>query len=403
MRQINQNNEQSKIRYIDLFAGAGGLSSGLSMTGMYNRLFAIEKDPDAFTTYKNNLINHSFSNWPDWLEMKNWDIIDLMETHSEHLRELSGDVDLIVGGPPCQGFSLAGKRSHTDERNLLPTYYLRAIEAMKPKAIFFENVKGFNLPFKASDGGEKTFSKDLMIALEELGYTPFSRIIDFSEHGVPQRRERFILFATRKDIGINPVSFFNKLNEATEPFLKKRNLKYPITVRDAIGDLLQSDQEKDGSSRFLFGTYTSDPKSAYQDLMRSGNEVVLNHRFPNHKEEIKLRFSEIIRKQLSNKDIRERYATKKTMTQLLDGEKPSPTLTTLPDDYIHYSEPRVLTPREYARIQSFPDSFVFYGKYTTGGKRRKLEVPIYSQIGNAIPPLFAELSGTVIGGLLNGI
>jgi DNA (cytosine-5)-methyltransferase 1 len=101
-----------------------------------------------------------------------------------------------------------------------------------------------------------------------------------------------------------------------------------------------------------------------------------------------------------NDELRKKYNLKKHTVVPLCENSCTPTLTTLPDDYIHYCEPRILTVREYARVQSFPDSYEFKGKYTTGGERRKVDVPRYSQIGNAIPPLFAEQAGIILKGML---
>lgn len=394
---------EKKQSYIDLFSGCGGLSLGFSFTNKFNRLFAVEKNSDAFLTYSHNLLTSENTTWPSWLEKRNWDILELISNHKDRLKSLSGRVDLIVGGPPCQGFSLAGKRLHADERNSLSFYYLELIRIINPKAIFFENVKGFCMPFKDVEMGHFSYSDHFLQSLDDLGYQSQYNILDFSKYGVPQRRERFILFATRNDINVNPNIFFEELENTSSAFLNRRGLKCPITVGDAIGDLLQSDQEKNEGERFLFGGYSSEPFNEYQQLMRKGSRSVMNHRFPNHCDNVKNKFSEIINEKLTKHEIKERFSTKKNIIQLLDKGKPSPTLTTLPDDYVHYSEPRVLTPREYARIQSFPDSFVFHGKYTTGGKQRKLDVPIYTQIGNAVPPLFAELAGDVIGEILNGI
>ena len=142
--------------------------------------------------------------------------------------------------------------------------------------------------------------------------------------------------------------------------------------------------------------------------MREGiNKTVADsHRFPNHKKEIISKFDFILKNSRKNKDIsksiRKKYHIKKHTIIPLDKNAKSPTITTLPDDYIHYSEPRILTVREYARIQSFPDWYEFKGKYTTGGKRRTQEVPRYTQIGNAIPPLFSEQSGIALKQLLDG-
>ena len=129
-----------------------------------------------------------------------------------------------------------------------------------------------------------------------------------------------------------------------------------------------------------------------------------SHRFPNHRNETVVKFRYIINNLPKGrnivKDIKFKYRTKKSYVVLLDQDQPSPTLTSLPDDYIHYSEPRILTVREYARIQTFPDWFEFKGKYTTGNTLRRKEVPRYTQVGNAIPPLFAEQCGLVLKQML---
>jgi DNA (cytosine-5)-methyltransferase 1 len=136
--------------------------------------------------------------------------------------------------------------------------------------------------------------------------------------------------------------------------------------------------------------------------MRVGwaNDIPDSHRFPNHNKVTKSRFVFILKKCHKGvsvaKGVKQKFKLRKRSIVPLDGNGKSPTLTSLPDDYIHYSEPRVLTVREYARIQSFDDWFEFKGKYTTGGKLRIIEVPRYTQIGNAVPPLFAELSGNVL-------
>jgi len=139
--------------------------------------------------------------------------------------------------------------------------------------------------------------------------------------------------------------------------------------------------------------------------MRKGaGRTADSHRFAKHREHIIERFQFILNNSRKNKDIdkeiRDKFSLKKHCIIPLDANDKSPTLTTLPDDYVHYSEPRILTIREYARIQSFPDWFEFKGKYTTGGNRRKLEVPRYTQVGNAIPPLFGEQSGLVLKQLI---
>jgi len=186
-----------------------------------------------------------------------------------------------------------------------------------------------------------------------------------------------------------------------------KNLTVNTNLKDAISDLLKANRLKESPDTrgFQAGTY-SKINSSYQTLMRKGivDEIADSHRFPKHRPDIVEKFNVILSTCKKNKDIdsktREHFNIKKHTIIPLDKNDKSPTITTLPDDYIHYSEPRILTVREYARIQSFPDWYQFKGKYTTGGKRRTQEVPRYSQIGNAIPPLFGEQSGIALQKIL---
>ena len=178
---------------------------------------------------------------------------------------------------------------------------------------------------------------------------------------------------------------------------------------DAISDLLKKNGTKATPEfpNFQSGVYGKE-KGNYQKLMRVGIDQIIadSHRFPKHSSIIIDRFTKILeetkdRRNLNiNKLIQEKYGIKKRTVIPLNGLDKTPTITTLPDDYIHYAEPRILTVREYARIQSFPDWYEFQGKYTTGGKLRVKEVPRYTQIGNAIPPLFGEQSGLILQELI---
>jgi DNA (cytosine-5)-methyltransferase 1 len=148
MASLDKKKNETVRTYIDLFAGCGGLSLGLHLAG-WKGLFAIEKSPFAFQTLKYNLIDYKqhFS-WPEWLECKEHDIVEVLEKHKGKLRNLKGKVDLVAGGPPCQGFSMAGKRKADDFRNELVYSYIEFIELVKPKLILFENVSGFTFAFK---------------------------------------------------------------------------------------------------------------------------------------------------------------------------------------------------------------------------------------------------------------
>lgn len=398
-----------KKTYIDLFAGCGGLSLGLHLSG-WKGVFAIEKSKDAFETLEYNLIKKKkHFNWPSWLDKKNHDINDVIKKHSKNLISLRNQIDLVAGGPPCQGFSMAGRRIENDSRNNLINSYIKFIELVKPKIIFFENVRGFTMGFKSNNKRGKAYSTYVLEKLETLGYSVKGQLIDFSEYGIPQKRTRFILVGIQNELlknnpSINKNTFFKNIKENKEAFLINKKLKINPTLEDAISDLLESNGTVISETpNFKAGIY-SKIESEYQSYARKYrrmNSAVNSHRFAKHTEAVKNRFKIAIEEKLSNKEYKERFNLKKSSTKILEKNKPTPTITTLPDDYIHYCEPRIMTVREYARIQSFPDSYIFKGKYTTGGKRRTQEVPRYSQIGNAIPPLFGEQSGIALKSLIN--
>lgn len=395
--------------YIDLFSGCGGLSLGLHNAG-WKGAFAIEKSEDAFKTLEHNLIKKKkHFEWPNWLEQKNHDINKVLENNSKNLIDLRGKIDLVAGGPPCQGFSMAGRRIENDSRNDLINSYIKFIDFVKPKLIFFENVKGFTLGFKNNKKKGKAYSKYVVEELENLGYTVKGQLVDFSNFGIPQKRTRFILVGIQNDFieqnpNINKESFFKGIENNKESFLISKNLTINPSLENAISDLLQSNGVVESETpNFKEGTYGI-ATSNYQKYIRKHkrkNSRVDSHRFAKHTDTVKNRFQIALDEKLTSAKYRERFQLKKSSTKILEAHKPTPTITTLPDDYIHYCEPRIMTVREYARIQSFPDTYEFKGKYTTGGKRRTQEVPRYSQIGNAIPPLFGEQAGLVLKQLIS--
>ncbi len=389
--------------YIDLFSGCGGLALGLHNAG-WKGLFAIEKSKDAFLTLQHNLINkNSNFDWPQWLPKQNHDINNIIEEYQENLKSLRGKISLVAGGPPCQGFSMAGRRKEKDDRNKLIDSYIKFIELVQPKILFFENVKGFTIGFKKGNKRGQAYSVYVVNKLKNLGYDVHGEIVDFSEFGVPQKRQRYILVGTKEG---SSLEFFDAIKQNRANFFKSKKLEKDTTsLSDAISDLLQSNgtQESPDTKNFQAGIYTK-ATSSYQRLMRQGkpliNKIANSHRFAKHKQETIEKFQYILDYGRANKnisdEIKAKYNLKKRTVVPLCSKSPTPTLTTLPDDYIHYCEPRILTVREYARIQSFPDSYEFKGGYTTGGDRRKTDVPRYTQIGNAIPPLFAEQAGLIL-------
>lgn len=386
--------------YIDLFSGCGGLALGLHKAG-WKGLFAIEKNKDAYLTLEHNLLGKSSNfNWPNWLPKQNHDINEIIKKYQKNLKALRGKVSLVAGGPPCQGFSMAGRRQESDERNKLINSYIKFVELVSPQILFFENVKGFTIGFRKGNKRGEAYSTYVALKLESLGYDVKEKIVNFSEYGIPQKRQRYILVGTKKG---NANIFFESIMQNKTNFLKSKNLQDTTSLSDAISDLLHSNGTISSvdSKGFQAGIY-SKPLSSYQKLMRKNkkNDIVDSHRFAKHKKETIEKFDFILKNSIANKNISDyvkaKYNLKKRTIVPLCANSPTPTLTTLPDDYIHYCEPRILTVREYARIQSFPDNYEFKGKYTTGGDRRKIDVPRYTQIGNAIPPLFAEQAGNIL-------
>lgn len=397
-----------KYTVIDLFAGCGGLSLGLYQAG-WSGVFAVEKNRCAFETLKHNLIDkkHHFD-WPKWLPQEPMDIVELLNNHKDKLKSLRGKIDLVAGGPPCQGFSMAGKRMEDDERNQLVFSYIAFIRLVRPKLLLFENVKGFTYSFdKAKNPKAIPYSKIVVEQLENLGYDVTPHIINFAEFGVPQRRKRFILVGVRKSKKIHSYEFFEILKEQFPKFIEQNGLTKAPTLSDAISDLLRSNGTEPTPDRhgFQSGLYGK-PSTPYQIFLRKditeSQNIPNSHSFARHTSEkiscFKKLLSEkdrIIGKRIDG-DERKKWGVRQRGITVLDPNAVSPTITGAPDDYLHYSEPRIMTVRECARIQSFPDWYEFRSKYTTGGEMRKKEVPRYSQVGNAIPPLFAYQTGLIL-------
>lgn len=388
--------------YIDIFAGCGGLSLGLHEAG-WSGLFALEKSPYAFQTLQHNLIKkRNHFNWVEWLAQKEHDINDIISTHKNDLIKLQGKVTLVVGGPPCQGFSMAGKRIENDIRNDLVMAYVHFIDLVRPKVLLFENVKGFTYSFGKN---KKSYADIVKEELDKIGYEVKSKVIDFSNYGIPQRRNRFIMIGKQQGLDIHLKDFYALLDSEKVSFLKEKAINETTSIKEAISDLCQKwgTTISPDSGNFQAGLYGKET-SSYQKLMRNGiaikGQVADSHRFAHHTMDTTLLFETLLKTAPKNKRIdgeaRTIYQLKRRGITVLAADNISPTITTTPDDYLHYCEPRILTVREYARLQSFPDWFEIKGKYTTGGVLRTKEVPRYTQLGNAIPPLFGELAGRVL-------
>jgi DNA (cytosine-5)-methyltransferase 1 len=398
-------------KYIDLFAGCGGLSLGLHNAG-WKGIFAIEKSPQAFNTLSYNLIekkNHF--EWVDWLSKTEHDINEVIENYSEQLKGLRGKVTMIAGGPPCQGFSIAGQRNENDERNTLINSYVEFVELVKPDIIFFENVKGFTMKFRNNEQKGRKYSQIVTEKLGNIGYNVHGELINFGDYGIPQKRTRFILVGIRKDIKNSSVdrakSFFDKVKQNKFNFLQQKGLSTNPTIEEALSDLLSNTTQVATPNRRGFkSSFYLEEQSNYQHLARIGvrDKLPDSHSFAKHTEKVVKRLKQVQAITFECKNISKELKQKLDIhTQVLvplKANEQSPTVTSHPDDMIHYCEPRILTVRECARLQSFPDWFEFRSKYTTGGKLRKREVPRYTQVGNAIPPLFGEQAGLVLKELI---
>lgn len=407
--------KEAKKTYIDFFAGCGGLSLGLGLAG-WNGMFAIEKDPMAFTSFKRNLIDtdspyHHFEQWPNWLSKGPHCIEELLENPEmqNEMRKMSGEVLLVAGGPPCQGFSVAGARNGNDPRNLLVFKQIEAIKILSPKFCLVENVGGFERKFvsRPIDGMTMSVADEAINEIENLGYNVGKVVINAADYGVPQVRKRVILFAVSKDFAgnLDAGKLLQDLLEETGITQRKElhlNVDRYVNVEEAIGDLAGNELIPEPEFPQYQTSMYLPAKSAYQKLMRKNipfQTVPSCHRFNRHSEKTIALYKKAQETQPAgrlSKEFLYENGCHSNKRFVLDVTKPCSTLTTAPEELIHYSIPRVVTLREMARLQSFPDDFHFYGRYTLNGPARGVDVPRNAQIGNAIPPLVGRAIGMAI-------
>ena len=364
--------DYSNLNIIDLFAGCGGLSTGFEMAGFKIPL-AIEKDEWASETYA---YNHKDT------RVITGDITQI--TDLDNLLPKNVKVDGIIGGPPCQGFSLSGKRDKKDPRNSLFMDFVRFVKHFQPSFFMMENVPGI-LSMKTALG-EKVV--DLIFEeYEKAGYNATYKVLNAAEFGVPQTRTRVIFIGIRKDLSFYPDELH------PEGWL----LENQITIKEAIMDLPQisagsGKEEQD---------YPIRPQNDYQRWARGNCKKVYNHIAMRHGDRLIERFKQIKEGQ-SLKDVSEEHMQRKrgdassisgkvySQNNMRPyGNKPSPTIAaSFQSNFIHPYLNRNYTAREAARLQSFPDYYVFKGKRTTMSWEKNLSQ--YQQIGNAVPPLLAK-------------
>lgn len=353
---------KKKFSSIDLFAGAGGLSCGLGQEGIISDV-AVEIDKDFCNTFK---LNHEYCN------VLNKDIATI-DFYSLAQEQKKGTFDLVCGGPPCQGFSTVGKKDEKDERNSLFWQFLRVVKEINPKMVLFENVSGFKKLYKS------LAYHTLIEELSSLGYQVKSEVLNAVNYGSPQNRKRTIVIGFKKGISFN----------FPEPTHSKEaghiTSKYNV-LSDAISDLPLLNSN-DAKHKYL------KTKTAYQKEIRGHANVLTEHNSTNYGERMKLVMS-IIPKNGSVKDLPENLRPKSCFGNTyarLNNNLPSPTITRnfgTPSSSrcIHPSQDRALSTREGARLQGFPDSYLFYGSKTSKNL----------QIGNAVPVHLARALGREI-------
>lgn len=291
-----------------------------------------------------------------------------------------GELDLIVGGPPCQGFSLAGRRMVDDPRNKLFLEFVRVVNGLKPRVFVFENVSGIVTMQK----GEAL--KAIVSAFETIGYCCEYRVLSAADYGVPQKRPRFILIGSRdgKKIGFPTASHVAPTHQRT---IFEDNLPPHITSWEALSDLPRIEQGQGDEALPHSGHYTN----AYQE-QRRGSRVpgmIFNHRATAHSERIIERYA-AIPEGGDNSQVPEHLRTKKINVYKIHSDFPARTVTcNHRTDLLHPKLPRGTTVREAARLQSFDDDYQFFGNLT----RKAKWVTQDDQVGNAVPPLLAQALG----------
>ena len=397
--------------FIDLFSGCGGTALGLMKAG-WRGLFGVEKEGMAFETLAHNLVYERTCGagfeWPEWLPVKPVSLQSLMRKHGEELRGLRGRVDLVSGSPPCQGVSMAGRRKRDDWRNRLWREYAKFIGMVRPRLIFMESVKGFCHAYTGRDGRRlEPFSKKLMSRLGD-DYHLDHVVLSCQLFGVPQRRERFFMVGVRRDELPRlaaPEKWAHFAEGLAGAFRRQAGLpvQRDVSAGEALADLEAETRGRklipcpDAPGRSQIDYKPFGNPGPYLSLLRGDGGVPNSMRLARHGESVTRQFRTILREARPGEAVRGKVradlGNRKRTRVLLDRSRPACTIMTLPDDVIHYSEPRILTVRECARLQSFPDAFSFRGKYTTGGGRRRRECPRHTQVGNAVPPLAAEFWG----------
>lgn len=353
---------------VSLFSGCGGLDLGFVWEG-YNVVWANDNLSDAVQTYRENVGDHILLD-----DIKDIDLDSIPKC------------EVIIGGPPCQAFSLVGKRDPKDPRGNLVWDFLEIIERKRPRIFIMENVTGLKA---AHDSKGVQVLPELLKEFEDLGYSVNHIILNAADYGVPQRRRRLFIIGNLEGGQISPPEPTHT-HDLTQCHLLRQKEPW-VTCRDALDDLSSPDIDSD------IGSYTRKPDCAYQAFIRKGNgSTVRNHQMP-YMSETDMKIIKAVPIGGNYMDVPDDIATKRiknfkktggrtTTYGRMDPSKPAYTLNThfsRPNVgcNIHYREDRLITIREGLRIQSFPDWFVVSSTSKRG---------VYKQVGNAVPPLLAQ-------------
>jgi DNA (cytosine-5)-methyltransferase 1 len=340
-----------KLSAIDLFSGCGGFSFGFEQAGINIKL-GVDNDITALKTFEKN---HKSSKGLN---------LDLHDPKSirKITKELNGiNVDIIIGGPPCQGFSLTGTRNENDKRNTLFYTFFDLAKKINPNAIVIENVPGI-----ANLYGGKV-KEEIYRLCKKMGYTCVHKEIFAPDYGVPQIRKRVFFVALKQKYGV-----FEFPNPQYSP-------KNYITCQDAIGDLPSLENEI-GISQI---SHNKQAKSPFQKKMRKRSKFIFNHERTEHTDHV-ISVISLVPEGGNHKNLPPGVGDSRKFNEAwtrYHSKKPSKTIDTGHRNHFHYKWNRVPTVRENARLQTFPDNFIFLGNKTQQ----------YKQVGNAVPPLLGEI------------
>jgi DNA (cytosine-5)-methyltransferase 1 len=441
---------QISLAMVDLFAGCGGLSLGMENAG-FTPVFVNELNPDAMDTYLAN--RHHLLGGKPFAEQPDLRCHDANELKDERLEKMvtdlsalglhfpssaqaengdgCSDLDLLAGGPPCQGYSGIGhRRSYAVDKKDLPSNQLYArmakiIRRLRPRVFLFENVRGILTSKWTRDGDDKIWPHVWKEFCAIPGYHVRYSLVRAADYGVPQNRPRVLLVGIRDDVARS--SSIIDLEADDKDAVKCKFLPPPEPadapgLEELLGDLVDPkvqrvlETQRFPSGKFATTNYPRAPLTKIQEKLRAAPPAhekragqLTDHEYSKHALRIVKKFKHMIEHGEIPIDARTKKFAQKVLPKSWGNGRPTITATSMPDDYVHYSQPRILTVREWARLQLFPDWYRFEGKRTTGGIRRAgnpregifdREVPKYTQIGNAVPVGLAERVGNHVKRLL---